>query len=66
MSSIRAAVIYFLTIARGETRLALAGAPYFARRALGVTCWGLLAILMGSIVGFAAATLPRWDCWASL
>ena len=58
MSSIRAGVAHFLILARGETRLALAGAPNIAWRALGIFGWGLLAVLMGSIVGFAAATLP--------
>ena len=66
MSSIRAAVTHFLIIARGETRLALTGAPDIAWRALGVFGWGLLAVLMGSVVGYAAATLPPMGLLAIL
>ncbi len=54
----RAALAQFISVARGETRHALAGAPDFAWRLLGVVAWGLFAMLMGAIVGVAAVALP--------
>jgi O-antigen ligase len=48
----------FFTVARGETRLALARAPKFAWRLLGVAGWGFFAILAGIIVGYSAVALP--------
>ncbi len=58
MSFFRTTVTQFLATARGETRLALADAPEFFSRLLTVFGWAFLAILMGSIVGFAAVALP--------
>ncbi len=58
MSSIRLSMTRFLAVARGETNLALAGAPRVARRLFGIAGWALLAILSGAIVGFAAVVLP--------
>ncbi len=58
MSSIRMSMTRFVALARGETRLALAGAPQIAWRAMVVGAWATLAILMGVVVGFAAVALP--------
>jgi hypothetical protein len=54
----RTFVTQLFTVARGETRLALSGAPEFLWRLGGVAGWALLAILMGSILGLAAVALP--------
>jgi hypothetical protein len=58
MSSIRTSMTRFVTVARGETRLALAGAPQTARRLLVVGGWATLAISAGVVVGLAAVALP--------
>ncbi len=58
MSANRGSMTHFFTTARGETRLALAALPGIAGRLLIVLAWAFLAILMGSIVGFASVTLP--------
>jgi O-antigen ligase len=48
----------FLAGSRGEMKLALAGAPALAWRLLVIAAWAFFAILMGSVVGFAAVALP--------
>lgn len=58
MSTIRASITRLFAVARGETRLALTGAPEFAWRLVGVAVWASIAVLAGLIVGFAAVALP--------
>ena len=58
MSSIRTSLTSLFALARGETRLALAGAPQFVWRLLGVAGWASIAIFAGLLIGFAAVALP--------
>ena len=58
MRSISGSVAHYFAIARGEMRLAFAGAPAFARQAAVFVAWAVTAIVMGSLVGFMAVILP--------
>jgi O-antigen ligase len=58
MRAILANVALFISLARGEMRLAFAGATGVAWRTLIAGVWALTAIVLGTLVGFMAVILP--------
>jgi O-antigen ligase len=48
----------YITLARGELRLVLAGAPAFARRGIFIASWSIAAILAGCVTGLFAVVMP--------
>ncbi len=58
MRAIFANLALFITLARGETQFAFAGAPGLAWRSLIMAGWALTAIVLGALVGLMAVILP--------
>jgi hypothetical protein len=58
MGAFRANVAQFVAGARGEMRLALAGVPALAWRALIIAAWASTAIVLGGLIGFMSVILP--------
>ena len=58
MTFLRGGLPRFCALARGEARLAAAAASSYLRLGLIFAAWAAAAIILGSLVGFAAVILP--------